>query len=252
MRRGKLGFWYRLAVFVIKPLSLLLTRRVWRGQQHIPRTGGVIVAANHVSYVDPLTFSHFVYEAQRLPKFLAKIEVFSIRWPFGAIVRGARQIPVHRHATNAADSLRDAVAALRAGECVIIYPEGTVTRDPAYWPMRAHTGVARLALESGAPVVPAAQWGPQYIYDRYAHRLALWPRKTVYVTAGPPVDLSAFAGRPPTAEVLRAATDTVMAAVRALLGEIRGEQPPAEVFDPRAGARGSRGDQGRREERRSA
>lgn len=147
MRRGRLGFWYRLAVCLIKPAMRVLTRRDWRGQQHIPPAGGVIIAANH-----------YVYDAGRPPCFLAKIELFRLRWPLGRIFRDAGQIPVYRNSANAADALRDAVAAIRRGEAVVIYPEGTVTRDPQLWPMVARTGVARLAMATGALVVPVAQW----------------------------------------------------------------------------------------------
>jgi 1-acyl-sn-glycerol-3-phosphate acyltransferase len=179
VRRGRLGFWYRLAVCLIKPAMLVLTRRDWRGQQHIPPAGGVIIAANHVSYADPFTFAHYVYDAGRPPCFPAKIELFRLRWPLGRIVRGAGQIPVYRNSANAADALRDAVAAIRRGEAVVIYPEGTVTRDPQLWPMVARTGVARLAMATGALVVPVAQWGPQRMYSR-AHGLHLSPAAAVF------------------------------------------------------------------------
>jgi 1-acyl-sn-glycerol-3-phosphate acyltransferase len=236
VRRGKLGFWYRLVVVVLKPLLLLFTKRDWRGRENVPRTGGVILAINHISYVDPLTVSHFVHDLPREPRFLAKVEIF--RLPLlGRVVRGAEQIPVHRNSADAAVALRDAVEALERGECLIIYPEGTVTRDPELWPMVGRTGVARLALTTGCPVVPVAQWGAHEILMPYAKRPHLLPRKTVHYSAGPPVDLSPFAGKPLTADVLRAATDTVMAAIRALLADLRGEPAPADVWDRGLGRR---------------
>lgn len=235
MRRGKMGFWYRFAICVVKPLLLLFTKQDWRGQENIPRTGGVIVAANHVAHIDPLTLAHFVYDAQRLPRYLAKIEMFGV--PFiGRLMRGAGQIAVHRRTADATLALDDAIRALRGGECLVIYPEGTITRDPAGWPMVAKTGVARLALATGVPVIPVGQWGAQQILPAYTKNLHLLPRKTVHVQAGPPVDLSRYLGREPTVEVLREVTDAVMADIRALVGELRGLEPPQTVFDPRKAA----------------
>jgi 1-acyl-sn-glycerol-3-phosphate acyltransferase len=227
----RLGFWYGLVVAVVRPLLLLLTRRDWRGAEHLPVTGGFIVAANHVSEIDPLVVGHFLIDHGRPPRFLAKAELFRsppLKW----VVEGAKQIPVHRHSVDAGAALQPAVEALAAGECVFIYPEGSATRDPALWPMKAKTGIARLALMSGAPVVPIAQWGPQEILPYRARRPSLWPRRTMHVLAGPPVDLSEFAGQPLTADLLRRATDTVMRRIADQLAELRGEPAPERFYDP--------------------
>lgn len=230
-RSVRLGFWKRLVVLILYPSVGAMFRLRWQGRQHVPRTGGVILVTNHLSYADPFGFARFSYDSGRFPSFLAKESLF--RNPvLGWVLRRVGQIPVHRGSVDAQDSLRDAIEAVRAGACVCIYPEGTVTRDPDYWPMVAKTGVARLALATGAPVVPVAQWGAQLVYDHYRHKLDLFPRKTVRALAGPPVDLSAYQGRPVTAPMLREITDLVMRAVRDQLGEIRGETPP-ERFAPR-------------------
>ncbi len=229
--RSKVGFWYRLAIITVRPVLRILTRRQWRGQMHIPRTGGVIIAANHVSRADPFTCAQFVLDAGRLPRFLAKAELFSTFF-VRRVMYGAGQIPVYRYAANAAESLRDAVAALERGECILIYPEGTVTLDPDLWPMRAHTGVARLALASGAPVIPVGQWGAQGIYDRH-HRVHLMHRHTVCTAAGPPVDLTAYVGREPTPQLVGQVVDRIMADITQLVSELRGETPPKRAFDPR-------------------
>lgn len=231
MRRGRVGFGLRLAVVVLRPWLTVLTRRRWQGRGHIPRSGAVILAVNHVSYIDPFVLAHFVYEAGRPPRFLAKASVFRIP-VVGWIVRQAGQLPVQRYTENSGQALDAALAALGRGECVVIYPEGTVTKDPAYWPMRARTGVARLALQSGAPVVPVAQWGAQKMLGR-DQRPHLLPPKLVSFRAGPVVDLSGYAGREQTGKVLREVTDVVMDRIRGLLGELRAERPPTEVFDPR-------------------
>jgi 1-acyl-sn-glycerol-3-phosphate acyltransferase len=229
-RRPRMGFWYGLVVHIVRPTMVLLTRRRWRGAEHLPAEGGVIVAVNHVSELDPFVIGHFLVNNRRLPRFLAKAELFR-KPPLKWIFEGAHQIPVSRHAADASAALAPAVEALQRGECVLIYPEGSVTRDPQMWPMKARTGIARIALLSGAPVVPVAQWGPQEILPYKARRPKLLPRRTMDVLAGPPVDLSAYAGRPMKGELLHEVTDTVMHQVADLLGELRGEVPPREFYD---------------------
>jgi len=158
MRRGELGFWLRFAACVLKPLLFVFTRHRWRGLEHVPAAGGVIFCFNHVSYFDPPVVAHFVYDLPRTPRFLAKESLFGLPL-VGRVFRGAGQIAVPRGTAVASSSLRGAQAALARGDAVIIYPEGTVTRDPDLWPMTGKTGAARLALETGAPVIAVAQWG---------------------------------------------------------------------------------------------
>jgi 1-acyl-sn-glycerol-3-phosphate acyltransferase len=237
VRLGRIGFWYRLAVVILKPLLLVLTRRRWSGFENIPADGGVIIAVNHISHADPLVFADaLVFSTRRMPRILAKSTLFHGRgpvgWFVGKVLRGTGQIPVQRHTVDASLALHAAVEALERGELVAIYPEGTVTRDPDKWPMVAKTGVARLALLSGAPVVPLAQWGAQEILDSYRKPgLHLLPRHTMTLVAGPPVDLSPWRGKDLTVEVLRDATAAVMAAITAQLEQIRGEQAPERAFE---------------------
>lgn len=228
-QRGHVGFWLGLAVVVIYPLVSLLFRVRWRGTEHVPATGGVLVATNHVSYADPLIFARFVWDAGRIPRFLAKDSLFKIFFVRN-VLRGADQIPVSRGTVDAQQSLQHAVDALERGECVCIYPEGTVTRDPDFWPMVGRTGVARLALSADVPVVPVAQWGAQDAVDVYRKRYRPLPRKTVHAVAGPPIDLSAYRGRPLTADLLREVTDVIMRGIRDQLAEVRGQTPPAEFW----------------------
>lgn len=235
-KRVRIGFWYRLVVVIVKPLLRLFTRRDWRGIENLPASGGFIAIANHVSEVDPLMVGEFLIDAGRPPRFLAKKELFRItvlRWIF----EGAKQIPVDRNSTDASKALSAAVDALEAGECIFIYPEGSATRDPQLWPMKARTGVARLALLSRAPVVPIAQWGPQEILAYKARRPKLLPPTTVHVLAGPAIDLSAYYDRPITADLLHEVTDVVMHTVADLLSELRGEPAPATFYDMKAHAR---------------
>jgi 1-acyl-sn-glycerol-3-phosphate acyltransferase len=237
VRLGRIGFWYRLAVVVLKPLLLVLTRRRWSGFENIPAEGGVIVAVNHISHADPLVFADaLIFSTRRMPRILAKSTLFRGRGPVGwfvaKVLRGTGQIPVQRHTVDASLALHAAVEALERGQLVAIYPEGTVSRDPDKWPMVAKTGVARLALLSGAPVIPVAQWGAQEILDSYRkHGLHLLPRHTMTFVAGPPVDLSAWQNRDLTVEVLRDATSAVMSAITELLEPIRGEKAPEHAFE---------------------
>jgi len=234
VRLGRIGFWYRLAVVLLKPPLLVLTRRQWSGFDNVPKQGGVIVAVNHISYADPILIADAIaFSTKRMPRSLAKASLFNGNGLLGRTMRGARQIPVNRNTADASLALKDAVDALHRGELITIYPEGTVSRDPGKWPMVARTGVARLALLSGAPVVPLAQWGAQEILDSYrTPGLHLLPRHTIQVVAGPPVDLSSWQGKELTHEVLHEATDAIMGAIRGMLEQLRGETAPAVVHDP--------------------
>ena len=228
------GWAFGFCVAIAEPLLLALTKRRWRGGENIPETGGCVLAVNHISHLDPLTCAHFVYGWGRIVRFLAKAELFDVP-VLGRIVRSAKQIPVYRLTTDASLSF---TAAVEDGECVIVYPEGTITRQPDLWPMTGKTGAARIALASGVPVIPVAQWGAHRILAPYAKRPHLFPRRTIAMTAGTPTDLDDLRGRPLTPEVLKQATDRIMDDVTRLLEEIRGEQAPAERFDPRvAGVR---------------
>jgi 1-acyl-sn-glycerol-3-phosphate acyltransferase len=206
-------------------------RNKWEGQENIPKTGPVIIAPNHMSYADWGTDSLFFYEAGRYPTFLIKASAFKV--PFiGKMLYGCGQIPVNRGAADAALALKRAEQALKEdGAAVIIYPEGTATRDPSLWPMVAKTGVARVALATGAPVIPVARWGTQDVLPYGTKKPKLWPRQTVRTVAGKPVDLSEWAGKQTSARALRAATDAIMAEVTALVASLRGEEPPAIPFD---------------------
>ncbi|MFG2870047.1 lysophospholipid acyltransferase family protein [Streptomyces sp. NPDC048338] len=234
MSRRRIGFWYRLAAVIAKPPLVVLFKRDWRGTEHIPADGGFITAVNHNSYLDPLSYAHYQYNTGRVPRFLAKAGLFKGSF-VGTMLRGTGQIPVYRETTNALDAFRAAVDAIERGECVAFYPEGTLTRDPEMWPMAGKTGAARVALLTRAPVIPVAQWGANLAMPPYAkeNKFRLFPRKTLIVQAGPPVDLSRFHDLEATPEVLREATEVIMAAITALLEDVRGEKAPGEPYDHR-------------------
>lgn len=217
---------------IVKGGLVLLTKRQWAGMHHVPLTGPVILVWNHYSDFDPLPVAHFVYNSGRHPRFMLKHSLVKIP-VVGPIIKATGQIPVYRGRSDAADSLREAIEVLTAGGSVVISPEGTVTKEPDRWPMRGKTGAARLALTTGAPVIPIAQWGSLAIHDRHRRpKFKLGRRKLVTVVAGPPVDLSEWEGAEPTREHLTAATDKIMEALREGVAELRGEQPPP-LFDLR-------------------
>ncbi|MFR9780072.1 lysophospholipid acyltransferase family protein [Micromonospora sp. MS34] len=225
MARRKVGFWPRLAVVLVKPVLTVWTRRTWRGMEQLRRDGGIIIVPNHVSHADPLVSAHFIYDSGRWPQYLGKASVFRVP-VIGWILHRCRQIPVERGTVDAVKSLDKLVDALNEGGAVVIYPEGTITREPDLWPMKGKTGAARLALATGAPVIPVAMVGPEKMFDPKAARLRLRPRTPVTVVAGPPVDLSRWAGATPSRAILEEMTETIMLRIRDLVAEIRGGTPP--------------------------
>ncbi|MFE6056698.1 lysophospholipid acyltransferase family protein [Kitasatospora sp. NPDC056446] len=236
------GIWYRFAAVLVKPVTTALVKPDWRGWEHIPKEGGFIAAVNHNSIIDPVIYAHWQYNSGRPPRILGKSSLFSI--PFiGFMLRKTGQIPVFRESTDAAQAFRAAIDAVNGGQCVQFYPEGTLTRDPDLWPMTGKSGVARVALMTGAPVIPVAHWGAHEIIPPYGRsglgkgRFNLFPRHKVTVAAGPPVDLSKYQGQELTAQVLSDATEDIMTAITAVLAEVRGERPPAERYDMRKAAR---------------
>jgi 1-acyl-sn-glycerol-3-phosphate acyltransferase len=228
---------FGFAVVVLKPLLMAFTRHDWVDGEKLPAHGGYVIAANHVSHVDPVTMAHFVYDHGRLPRFLAKASLFDVRF-LGGILRKTGQIPVHRLSGDAASAFGSAVEAVRRGEVVIVYPEGTITRQGDLWPMVGKTGAARIALAAGCEVYPVAQWGAQDLLAPYAKKPHLLPPASIHMKAGDAVDLGDLRDRPISPTVLREATERIMAAITRLLEDVRGETAPAQRFDPKkAGVR---------------
>jgi len=224
---------FRTVVNLVRPLATLLLKRSWSGEENLPSDRGFIAVSNHLSYVDPLTFGHFLYNNGHPPRFLAKKELFDLP-VVGRVLKSGDQIPVYRGTAQAKESLNYARVVLDRGDVIAMFPEGTLTRDPDMWPMVARTGAARLALETGAPVIPVAQWGAHLLLPPYSKKPDLFPRKPMIVRAGPPIDLDDLRDKALDTDVLRAATDRIMATLTAMVAEIRHETPPAEPFDMRA------------------
>jgi 1-acyl-sn-glycerol-3-phosphate acyltransferase len=177
-----------------------------------------------------------VHKLRRVPRFLAKSTLWD-KALVKQVMTGTGQIPVYRGSVEAKDSLRHANDALEQGRVVVVYPEGTITRNPDGWPMTSRTGIGRLALDNldkDVTMLPVARWGTLSILNIYQKKVRLFPRALVTTYVGDPVDLSEYKGKPVTAALTRELTDTLMRKVADLLGEIRGETAPAEFYRYRA------------------
>jgi 1-acyl-sn-glycerol-3-phosphate acyltransferase len=219
----------RILHAILRPL----TKRDWRGQDKVPQTGGVIFVVNHISNVDPLAVGQFLAFSGRWPRFLAKASVFQIP-VVGRIIAACGQIPVQRGSAQTKDALVAAAQAIGQGRALVIYPEGTITYDPDLWPMTGKTGAARLAVQTGCPVVPIGQWGAQELMPGRKPRFPkLFPPKTLRVAAGDPVPLADLRSSALTAATLNEATTRIMDAITVLVAELRHATPPAKRYDPR-------------------
>jgi 1-acyl-sn-glycerol-3-phosphate acyltransferase len=218
---------------VARPIMNVLTGKEWLELQKLPKGEGFIVVPNHCTEIDPIIVGHMLYNQNIMPHFLAKDGLF--RTPvLGAVLRGAHQIPVERSGAGAGQSLVVAKRVLDDGGAVVVYPEGTLTRDPDLWPMKGRTGAARLALNTGAKVVPVVHWGAQEVFPRYAKRFHIFPRKKTRVLVGDPVDLTKYMGMSGDKATLEEMTEVIMTDITALLETLRGEKAPAIRWDPGA------------------
>jgi len=214
-------FWLFLKFVLLGPALRLLFRPKVTGLEHIPAAGGAILAANHVSFLDPMLLPLVV--PRRRVLFLTKVKYIDnprLHW----ILRGAGVIPVASDDPRAiADAVVAGVAALKEGRLIGIFPEGT--RSPDGLLHRGKTGVARIAVQAGVPVIPAGISGT----DLALPRGAMLPRpRSVRIAFGAPITLTAPADGRASGIASRAATDQIMAAIAALSGQqVAVEAPPA-------------------------
>jgi 1-acyl-sn-glycerol-3-phosphate acyltransferase len=197
----------------------------WRfdGVDRVPPEGPLIVAGNHLSYLDPFAHAFFVVEAGRRPRFLAKQELFDRR-VVGAALRAAGQIPVRR-GTGDRSPLEGARAALESGEVVVLYPEGTTTTTSSdFSPGPGRTGAARLSISTGVPILPVATWGGQYVWRR-SGRQSLAFGRPIWLLAGEPIAPGRRSGTEPEAAGLRERTDALMTELAELVGRLRDRYP---------------------------
>lgn len=205
-------FYWLMKFILLGPLLRLIYRPRARGLQNIPRTGGFILAANHISFVDSL-FMPLV--CPRPVVFLGKADYFEswrTRWFFKA----ANVIPVQREGGSAGEAaILAGIQALKEGRAVGIYPEGTRSPDGRLY--RGKTGVARMALEAGVPVIPVSIRGTENVMplDSKVPRLS----GRVVVEFGKPLVFDRYHDRPKDRFVLRSVTDETMYEIMMLTGQ---------------------------------
>jgi 1-acyl-sn-glycerol-3-phosphate acyltransferase len=198
-----LGAWFRFHI---------------QGIDNVPKKGPAILALNHISYLDPLAAAYAVDRAGRRPRFLAKAELFDdrrIAW----VLKGTGQILVRRGTRDAPMALDHALGALARGEVVVVFPEGTVTTDPELKPMRPKSGTARLALQSGAPLIPAAVWGTANVWPKGRYSKRWWPpRQDILMRIGQPLHIDGAAA---STEAWDAAGRELMDAIGELVASLK-------------------------------
>ncbi|MFC4856493.1 lysophospholipid acyltransferase family protein [Actinophytocola glycyrrhizae] len=234
-----------MTAVVFYPIAWL-GKTTMNGAENIRRSGGILLVMNHISHLDPPMDAVFVHRNGRVPRFLAKASLFRVP-VFKRMISGAGSIPVYRESASAGDSLVAAREALDNGKLIVIYPEGTITKDPDGWPMRSRTGVARLAvhcLENDVPVITAARWGTRDILHSYTKKFRPFPRKKVTFDVSEPVDLSRFKGRELDNDLLREVTDFLMTRVREQLAGLRDEPAPDGFYSPARAKKKSAGTDG--------
>lgn len=207
---------YWLARAILKPSMGGWFRWNIEGQANLPRRGAAILAFNHIAYLDPLAAAYAIDKTGRRPRFLGKAEVFEDK-RVGWLLKGAGQIPVKRGSADAPMALDQAEAAVRRGEIVVIFPEGTITTDPDLNPMAAKTGLARLALATRAPVIPCAVWGTANVWTKgYAKD---WRRgQDICIRFGKPMEVT---GDPESREDWAAVGKRVMDDIGTLVASLR-------------------------------
>lgn len=224
---------YRFLVGLVRAVLPVLVTRRYEGLEHMPATGGALVVSNHTSNFDTLTLGDAVIRAGRWPRFLGKSDIWKVP-VLGWFATQCRQIPVERHTARAKDSLVHAANALRDGDVVAIFPEGTITRDPAMWPMVARHGASRLALTTGVPVIPVAQVGAhQVLGGKHLEFRKLFSlrRRPIHIVIGEPMDFSDLTSDEPTDEAVAEATRRTTQRLTEMLADMRGEAVPELIWN---------------------
>lgn len=224
-------------VTVVSRLQLAGLRGRSRAARRLP-DGPIIVVSNHTSYLDGILLALVCRRMGRSLRLLATAGVF--RAPvIGGVARRLGFIPVERGSISAAHALDAAVEALAAGEAIGIFPEGRLTRHPDRWPERGKTGAVRLAIRSGAPVVPVAMVGGHRVVDRRRAVRGLFVsivvRPRVHVAVGEPLDVASWGIDSRDAAAVRRGTDRVMAELTGLVEGLRGERAPGSSAATSAG-----------------
>lgn len=214
--------WFRFAEWTLRPPVALWFNWRYEGMEHIPREGPLLVACNHISYLDPLAHGLMLVKAGRRPRFLTKSELYGNPFMRRLLV-GAHQIRVERGSGSAAP-VKAAKEALKAGEAVMVYPEATVTRNPDFTPMQGKTGIARLTLSAEVPVLPIGVWGSHAVWQRDGARSLKFGRP-IWLKAGAPLDFSEHEGQHDDPAVLRQVADAIMDELTHLVNDLRSRYP---------------------------
>lgn len=207
---------YWLAKAIVKAPMAAWFRWSVEGTENIPKKGPALLAFNHISFLDPLATAYVVDRAGRRPRFLGKSELFQdkrIAW----ILRGAGQIEVKRGTPQAPMALDKAVDALKSGEVVVVFPEGTITNDPDLNPMQAKSGIVRLSLLTDLPVIPAAVWGTANVWPK-GFAKSLRPRQDLCVRIGKPIEVHGDIDDPKSWDE---AGEQIMEAIGVLVASLR-------------------------------
>ncbi len=227
------GLWWRITAGIILPIfRTFVTLKITPGSS-LPQTGAFIVSPNHHSEIDPVVMGVAVWRLGRTPRFLAKASLFRVPI-LGAYLRKMGQIPVERTGASTTGALDAAHQLIQRGQGVIVYPEGTLTREPNLWPMKGKTGAVRMALEAGIALYPAAHWGTQDLMARYGKSIRVWPRPRITVVVGQAIDLERYRDQPMTREVLEEATNELMLAIQQLVAQLRGQSAPETIYQPQS------------------
>lgn len=223
------GF-YRFARSVLTPVMTPWVKIRATGIENLPKEGPYLLLFNHLSNVDPLCVCWFFMKRDVPVRFLAKRSMFSVP-VFGRIIGGMGLIPVDRE-VSPARALVPAAKALGEGEVVCIWPEGTLTQEPDMWPMSFKTGAARLALDTGVPVIPIAQWGAQDIQDRYEPAIDFRPGRRIDYSILPALDLSDLRSERGSEdhEAVVEATNRMHRAITSGVEALRGAKAPTTVW----------------------
>ena len=214
---------YFIAKSVLVPWLASFFRWHWEGTERIPAQGPAIIASNHVSLFDPLAVAYGIHKNGRRPRFFAKSSLFQAP-VVGWVLKSANMIRVDRGTASAPASLDHAEAALRQGEVVAIFPEGTTTKAEDLTPLPPKSGVARLALKTGVSVIPCATWGGQWAWSYHLGFRPL-PGKDIWVRFGDPVSLEEYEGREDDRQAIGEVSRKVMDEILSMVAELRAAKP---------------------------
>lgn len=230
-KKGEKNFAFRVYSWIVVPLIASMAKIEIIDGEKLPKRGAYVLAPNHFSEIDPLIMAVAVWKMGRAPRFLAKASLFKVP-VVGFVLRTTGQIPVYRQqAKTESQPLKEAEAIIEKEAVVIVYPEGTLTRDPDLWPMRGKSGAVRLARAANIPIIPVAHWGTNDLMPRYSKKLRCFPRKKITIKVGDPIPAEEFA-QADNATKLKTSTDRVMAEISALVSDLRGEPAPKERWNP--------------------